>query len=68
MMVVGGGASQPVAFFLMLSGVLLVLGLGALGTGAALLSRFGTRPRDVVWHGPVTRPQTAASVPGPATS
>lgn len=68
MMLVGGGASQPVAFFLLLSGVLLVLGLGALGTGAALLSRFGTRPRDVFWHGPATRPQAAATVPGPATS
>lgn len=67
LMLVGGGASQPVAFFLLLSGALLLLGLGALGTGAALLSRFGTRPRDVVFHGPASQPQTAATVPGPAT-
>lgn len=66
-MMVGDGASQPVAFFLLLSGALLLLGLGALGTGAALLSRFGTRPRDVLWHGPATRPQGATSIPGPAT-
>lgn len=66
-MLVGGGASQPVALFLLISGVVLVLGLGALGTGAALLSRFGTRPRDVLWRGPAARPQAAASVPGPAT-
>jgi hypothetical protein len=67
MMLVGGGASQPVAFFLLLSGCLLVLGLGALGTGAALLSRFGTRPKDVVWHGHVPRPQGADPVPGPVS-
>jgi hypothetical protein len=67
MMLVGGGAAQPVAFFLLLSGCLLVLGLGALGTGAALLSRFGTRPKDVVWHGHAPRPQGADPIPGPVS-
>lgn len=47
----GGGVARPMALFLTLSGTLLVLGMGALGTGAFLLSRFGSRPRDVVWQG-----------------
>jgi len=46
-----GSASQPVALFFLVSGCLLLLGLGTLGTGAFLLSRFGTRPREVIWHG-----------------
>lgn len=67
MMLVGGGAAQPVAVFLLLSGCLLVLGLGALGTGGALLSRFGTRPRDVTWQARTARSQDAGTVPGPVS-
>ena len=63
-MLVGSGGAQPVAFFLLFSGGLLLIGLGALGTGACLLSRFGTRPRDVVWHGHAPRPSGAGQVPG----
>jgi hypothetical protein len=63
-MLVGGGAAQPVSLFLLVSGGLLVLGLGALGTGAFLLSRFGTRPRDVVWRGHAPRPADAGPIPG----
>jgi hypothetical protein len=64
-MLVGGGAAQPVALFLLLSGSLLLLGVGALGTGACLLSRFGTRPRDVVWRAQVPRPEGAGAISGP---
>ena len=64
MMLVGGGAAQPVSLFLLVSGGLLILGLGALGTGAFLLSRFGTRPRDVVWRGHAPRPTAADPIPG----
>jgi len=63
-MLVGGGAAQPVALFLLLSGGLLLLGVGALGTGACLLSRFGTRPRDVVWRASAPRPEGAGAIPG----
>ena len=63
MMLVGGGAAQPVSLFLLVSGGLLILGLGALGTGAFLLSRFGTRPRDVVWRGHAPRPAAADPIP-----
>src|SRR5262245_2802409 len=61
---VGGHASQPVALFFLLSGCLLLLGLGALGTGAFLLSRFGTRPRDVAWQGHAPLPHGVTPVPG----
>jgi len=63
MMLVGGGAGQPISLFLLVSGGLLILGLGALGTGAFLLSRFGTRPRDVVWRGHAPRPAAADPIP-----
>ncbi len=66
-MLIGGGPARPVAFFLLLSGCLLLLGLGALGTGACLLSRFGTRPRDVVWHARAPRPSDAGPIPGPVS-
>lgn len=62
-LLVGGRASEPFAIFLLLSGALLLLGLGALGTGAFVLSRFGTRPREVSWHGHAPLP--AGAVPGP---
>ncbi|MGH7730243.1 MAG: hypothetical protein ACRENJ_03235 [Candidatus Eiseniibacteriota bacterium] len=63
-MLFGGGASKPVALFLLVSGGLLVLGLGALGTGAFLLSRFGTRPRDVLWRGHAPQPVASGPLPG----
>lgn len=66
LLLVGGHASQPIALFLLFSGCLLMLGLGALGTGAFLLSRFGTRPREVVWHGHAPLPAGVGSVPGHA--
>jgi hypothetical protein len=68
MMLVGGGGAQPVGLFLLLSGGLLLLGMGALGTGACLLSRFGTRPRDVVWRGPAPQPEGAGAYSGPPLS
>jgi hypothetical protein len=62
----GSGAARPVSLFLSLSGGLLLLVLGTLGTGAFLLSRFGTRPREVVWqghsatsYGPIPPPPTS---------
>lgn len=66
MVLAGGGPGQPFAIFLLVSGGLLLLGLGALGTGAFVLSRFGTRPRDVVWSGHAPRPADAGPVPGHA--
>jgi hypothetical protein len=61
---VGRGFAHPAALFLSLFGVLLLLGLGALGTGAFLLSRLGTRPREVVWHTSDT-PTSPAPFAGP---
>lgn len=61
-MAVSGGLGHPLTLLLMLTGGALLLGLGALGTGAFLLSRFGTRPAEVVWSG-----HTATGpVPAPA--
>ncbi len=40
------GALRTFALFFTLLGTLLVLGLSVVGTGAVLLSRFGSRPRD----------------------
>jgi hypothetical protein len=42
------GIVRTFALFFSLIGVLLVTGLSILGTGALLLSRFGSRPRDAV--------------------
>ena len=61
----GAGMGQPLSLFFLLSGVLLLLGLGALGSGAFLLSRFGTRPREVSAYGRGARPQGAGVMPGP---
>lgn len=41
------GMVRTVALFFLLVGVLLVLGLSTIGTGAFLLSRAGTRPTDI---------------------
>jgi hypothetical protein len=64
MLLVGGGAGQPISLFLLISGSLLLLVLGGLGTGACLLSRFGTRPRDVVWRGHAPRHSAVDPIPG----
>jgi hypothetical protein len=64
LVLVGDHSSQPVALFFLLSGGLLLLGLGALGTGAFLLSRFGTRPREVLWQGHAPLPHGVAPVTG----
>ena len=65
----GNGVARPASLFLSLSGVLLLLGLGTLGTGAFLLSRFGTRPREVVWrgHASVTPGGASGPIPPPVT-
>jgi len=67
LMLVGGPASQPVALFFLVSGCLLLLGLGALGTGAFLLSRMGTRPREVLWHGHAPLAAAVAPMAGPVS-
>jgi hypothetical protein len=54
------GASRTLALFFSLLGALLVIGLSAVGTGAVLLSRFGSRPRDMSSGGPTP----AVAVPG----
>jgi hypothetical protein len=59
----GASAARPASLFLLLSGLLLLLGLGTLGTGAFLLSRFGSRPREIVWHGHA--PPVPGGAPGP---
>jgi len=41
------GTVRTVAVFFHLVGALLLFGLSTIGTGAFLLSRFGTRPRDI---------------------
>lgn len=64
LVLVGERSSQPVALFFLLSGGLLLLGLGALGTGAFLLSRFGTRPREVLWHGHAPLPHGVVPATG----
>jgi hypothetical protein len=61
-LMVGNGPARSAALFLTLLGSLLLVGLGTLGTGAFLLSRFGTRPREVIWHG------RAATIPGAVPS
>ena len=41
------GALRTLALFFSLLGCLLVIGLSAIGAGAVMLSRFGSRPREV---------------------
>lgn len=41
------GLSTAIAVFLFLLGILLQIGLSTIGTGALLLSRFGSRPHDL---------------------
>ena len=47
------GVLRTIALFFHLLGVLLVMGLSVIGMGALLLSRMGTRPREI-------EPETAA--------
>ena len=54
------GVTRTFALFFTLLGVLLVTGLSIIGTGALLISRFGSRPRDA---GVVP-----AGVPAPASA
>jgi hypothetical protein len=43
------GIARPVALFALLLGCLMVAGLTAIGTGAFMLSKLGSEPRDVDW-------------------
>ena len=65
---VNNGFGNPVALLFTVSGIVLLLVLGALGTGAFLLSRFGTRPRDVVWTGHLATGPMPAPAPPLASS
>lgn len=55
------GASRTVALFFTLLGSLLVTGMSVIGTGAVLLSGFGSRPRDLNYD---PRATTATLSPG----
>lgn len=59
------GAIRTVALFLMLLGALLVLGLSAIGAGAFMLSRAGSRPHDLgePGAGPAPAPAGAPVTP-----
>ncbi len=46
------GPLGTVALFFNLLGALLVIGLSVMGTGAVLVSRFGSRPRDIAFVAP----------------
>jgi cytoskeletal protein CcmA (bactofilin family) len=62
------GFPRTAALFFSLLGVLLVFCLTTIGTGAFLLSRFGTRPPDVSFErepGPAAIPQIPAGVTAP---
>ncbi len=64
------GGVRTIGVFFLFCGLALMLALSALGTGAVLLSRLGTRPRDVSDPGsPVMPPSPSASAsssdPGP---
>ncbi len=61
------GVVRTMALFFQMLGVLLVLGLSAIGTGAILLSRGGSRPQEVGGDSPARSPAPAAT-PGAAPS
>jgi len=44
------GIARPLALFTVMLGMLVVMGLTAIGTGAFLLSRLGAEPRDLDWN------------------
>jgi hypothetical protein len=55
------GMIRTVALFFMLVGMLLIVGLSAIGAGAFLLSRAGSRPRDLAEPGPGPAPAPSPS-------
>ncbi len=55
------GVTRTIAMFFVLVGVLLMVGLACIGTGAFLLSRFGSAPRA-----PAMPPAQPAPAPAPA--
>ncbi|MEQ1833668.1 MAG: polymer-forming cytoskeletal protein [Candidatus Eisenbacteria bacterium] len=57
------GLVRTVALFFMLVGLLLVVGLSLIGTGAFLLSRAGSRPRDIGADAPAAAPASAPGAP-----
>jgi len=62
------GFPRTAALFFSLLGMLLVFCLTTIGTGAFLLSRFGTRPPEVSFErepGPAAVPQIPAGIPAP---
>ena len=62
------GFPRTAALFFSLLGVLLVFCLTTIGTGAFLLSRFGTRPQDVSFErapGTAAIPQIPTGIPAP---
>ena len=61
-----GGAGGALALFFCLVGLLVLLGLTTIGTGAFMLSRAGSLPRDV--RPASAPPAEPAPVPGPATA
>jgi len=58
------GVVRTAALFFVMVGGLLLVGLSCIGTGAFLLSRAGSRPRDIGVAGPADAP---APAPGPGT-
>jgi hypothetical protein len=59
------GATRTLGLFLVAVGGLFGFALTIIGTGAVLLSRFGSRPRDAVFE-PATAPATAGAIAPPA--
>src|ERR1043166_2415212 len=59
------GIVRTVALFFLLVGVLLMVGLSTIGTGAFLLSRAGTRPREIGEAGRGDLPAPAPPMPDP---
>src|ERR1043166_1138404 len=57
------GIVRTVALFFLLVGVLLMVGLSTIGTGAFLLSRAGTRPREIGEAGRGDLPAPAPPMP-----
>ncbi|HEY2954258.1 MAG TPA: polymer-forming cytoskeletal protein [Candidatus Eisenbacteria bacterium] len=64
------GFARTAALFFCLLGVLLIFCLTAIGTGAFLLSRMGTRPREVTFErapGSAALPEVPAGASAPPT-
>lgn len=55
------GMLRTIAMFFDLLGFLLIMGLSVIGIGAFLLSRMGTRPRDVEYEPYASAPRTGGS-------